>query len=94
MVDAMVEQLAFDLGYSEEEVAELRAFSKEERAAMAETGDALPDGSYPIETEEDVRNAVVAIKSAPRGKRKAAREHITKRARELDATGWLPEGWA
>lgn len=64
-----------------------KKFSTEEREKLAKTGEALPDGSYPIRNKRDLINA---IKSQGRGLRNATpkrvREvlnHIKKRANEL-----------
>jgi hypothetical protein len=49
---------------------------------MAEKGDALPDGSYPIENEEDLHNAAILARSG-HGDVAAAKRHIAKKAKEL-----------
>jgi hypothetical protein len=74
-----------------EELVEKREFSSEERADAADTGAAMPDGSYPIKSKNDLRNA---IQSIGRAKNPAAvKRHIIRRARALGATELLPEGW-
>lgn len=61
------------------------------RHAMAKEGTAMDDGSYPIETEEDLKNAIQAF---GRAKDKAAtKAHIIKRARAMGKTNLLPDGW-
>lgn len=68
-----------------------REFSQEERERLAEKGHALPDGSYPIVTREDLENAIQAI-----GRAKdpgAAKAHIKKRARALGLEELIPEEW-
>lgn len=68
-----------------------RDFTDDERKAAADKGFALPDGSYPIETEGDLGNAIRAF---GRAKDKAAtKAHIITRAKALGATGQLPDGW-
>jgi hypothetical protein len=68
-----------------------RDVSTEERKEDAKTGHALPDGSFPIDTVNDLENAV---KAYGRAKNKVqAKRHIIKRARALGATDKLPEGW-
>ena len=68
---------------------EKREFSTQQRVAAAEAGAALPDGSYPIKTVEDLRNAISAF---GRAKNQAAvARHIQRRARALDATNLLPD---
>lgn len=68
-----------------------RKFSTEERKALAESGKALSDGSFPIVNTSDLRNAISSFGRAA-GKARA-RKHIIKRARALGATEMLPETW-
>lgn len=70
---------------------EARTFSADQRKKLAEQGKALPDGSYPIVTKGDLRNAIQAYGRA--SNKAAARRHIIKRARALGATDLLPDGW-
>ena len=68
-----------------------RDFSQDERDRAARSGHAMPDGSYPINTAADLRNAIQAI---GRAKNPAAvRRHIMRRARALGLTRLLPEDW-
>jgi hypothetical protein len=63
----------------------------EQRRKLAERGEALPDGSFPIRNREDLRDAV---QSYGRAKDKAeAKRWIKRRARELDAEDELPDDW-
>ena len=63
----------------------------EERRKLAETGKALPDGSFPIRNREDLKDA---IQSYGRAKDNAeAKRWIKRRARELNAEKALPEDW-
>lgn len=68
-----------------------RTFSQEQREALAEKGQALPDGSFPIVTKSDLQNAVQAFGRA--SNKAAARKHIISRARALGATEMLPDSW-
>lgn len=68
-----------------------REFSEEERRELAEKGHALPDGSYPIVTREDLENAIQAIGRAKDPD--AAKRHIEKRAKDLGLTELIPEEW-
>ena len=68
-----------------------RDFSAAERKDAAQKGFALPDGSFPIKTTSDLKNAVQAFGRAK--DKVAAREHIIKRARELGAISLLPKNW-
>lgn len=72
--------------------SEFRDYSPEQRDAMAKDGRAMPDGSFPIADEEDLRNAIQAIGRA--SDPKAAKKHIKKRAKALGKTDLLPEDWA
>jgi hypothetical protein len=69
-------------------MAELDA---EQRRKLAERGEALSDGSFPIRNKADLSDAV---QSYGRAKDKAeAKRWIKRRARELDAENELPEDW-
>lgn len=67
-------------------------YDAEARRRMAKNGEALPDGSFPIANVADLRNAIQAIGRA--SDPAAAKAHIKKRARALDAAELIPEGWA
>jgi len=73
------------------EVALKRAFSPEQRERMAEEGSALPDGSYPIASKEDLSNAIQAFGRAK--DKSAAKRHIMKRAKALGAESMIPATW-
>ena len=61
------------------------------RRKLADKGQALPDGSFPIRNKEDLKDA---IQSYGRAKDKAeAKRWIKRRARALDAESELPEDW-
>jgi 8-oxo-dGTP pyrophosphatase MutT (NUDIX family) len=73
------------------EAIEKRKFSEAQRAKDAATGAAEKDGSYPIENEKDLEEA---IKAYGRSKNKAkTKRHIVSRAKALGLTDKLPEGW-
>lgn len=76
---------------AEEIRLEKREFSGEERERLAGRGMALPDGSFPIVTKADLRNAIQAFGRAPEDKRRQVARHIRKRARALGAEDLLPE---
>ena len=68
-----------------------REFSGQTRERMAEAGTAMPDGSFPIANRSDLMNA---IRSVGRAKNyDAAKQHIIRRARALNAMDMLPEDW-
>jgi len=62
-----------------------------ERRKLAEKGQALPDGSFPIRDRDDLKDA---IQSYGRANDKAeAKRWIKRRARELGSQEDLPEDW-
>jgi hypothetical protein len=72
---------------------EARDFSTEDRSKMSEEHKAMPDGSYPIMTVEDLKNAIRAIGRTPAGKRAAVKRHIRKRAVQLGHPEMIPPNW-
>lgn len=71
----------------------LRDVSTEERKRDADAGRALPDGSYPIDNCQDLRNAIQAIGRAKDPAKVKA--HIRKRKAALGCSDVdLPESWA
>lgn len=75
-------------------VSELAKFSDEERIELAKRGLALPDGSYPIRNEDDLRNAIRAYGRSKPQQRVKLRKHITKRARALGKVYLIPVEWS
>jgi hypothetical protein len=82
---------AQDIEAEAAEIAIKRAFSEEKRMELAKGGMALPDGSYPIVTEADLRNAIQAFGRAK--DKEAAKKHIMKRARALKLESLIPANW-
>jgi len=68
-----------------------REFSRQEREKLAAKGHAKPDGSYPIVTRQDLKNAVQAWGRG--GATQSDKEHIVARAKAIGATDALPEDW-
>lgn len=68
-----------------------RDYSTASRAKLADAGKALPDGSFPINTEADLKNAIAAYGRAKNPA--AAKAHIIKRAKALKLTALLPDDW-
>jgi len=89
-----------DIAFLREKVAELSIqvdefadISQEARMKLAKKGEALPDGSYPIRNEDDLKNAIKAYgRSNPKDRAKV-RTHIRKRARALGKEELIPENW-
>ena len=69
-----------------------REFSEDKRNELASSGKALPDGSFPIENLQDLKNAIRAIGRAKNPKK--AKAHIKARAKALNAEKELPEEWS
>ena len=82
---------AEDIEAEAAEIALKRAFTEERRDEMAGSGQALPDGSYPIESEGDLKNAIQAFGRAK--DKAAAKRHIMKRAKTLGLTKLIPANW-
>jgi hypothetical protein len=80
------------LEFSSED-GEFGAVSNRVRQALAKEGKALPDGSFPIRNESDLKNAVQAYGRSKPGKRASVRRHIIKQARKLDRKDLVPETW-
>ena len=75
-------------GVEESDIFE-KEFSTEERKKLADKGVALPDGSFPIETVADLKNAIHAY---GRAKNQAdAAKHIAKRAKALGHEDLIPD---
>lgn len=70
---------------------EKRDYNTEARRRMADAGQAMPDGSFPIANRADLRNAIQSVGRA--SNYEAARRHIIDRARALGAEDMLPEDW-
>jgi uncharacterized membrane protein YkoI len=82
---------AEDIEAEAAEIALKRAFTEDQRNAMAKEGNALPDGSYPIASKADLQNAISAYGRAK--DKDAAKRHIMKRAKELGAETMIPANW-
>lgn len=76
----------------EAELATKRLYSRERRMSMAESGEAMEDGSFPIADEADLSNAIQAHGRA--ADVDAAKAHIMKRAKELGLEEMIPEEWS
>lgn len=68
-----------------------RSFSADERRRLAESGKAMPDGSFPVVNKEDLENAIGLAGHADNPA--AARRHIMRRARALGAEDMIPDDW-
>jgi len=70
---------------------EKKDYNSNQRRAMASRGLALPDGSYPIANEQDLKNAIQSFGRA--SDPAAVKRHIIRRARALGLVKLLPETW-
>ncbi len=68
-----------------------RNFSEKQRRDLANSGKAMSDGSFPIENEGDLHNAIRAVGRSKDPK--AAKAHIIARAKAMGDEGALPDGW-
>ena len=68
-----------------------RTFTADQRKAMADRGQAMADGSFPIASKADLANAIKAMGRASNPA--AAKAHIMKRAKAMDAMDMLPDDW-
>lgn len=82
---AMAEKGLDDLKFGKKD------YSDDQRKDMAANGEALPDGSYPIKTAQDLHNAVQAYGRASDPEK--AKAHIKSRAAALGMTDQLPDDW-
>ena len=67
--------------------------SEEVRMKLAETGEALKDGSYPIRNVSELKKAIKAYGRSKPGDRAKVRKHISKRARALKHPELIPDEW-
>lgn len=68
-----------------------KEFSTEKREKLAKKGFALPDGSYPIETVDDLKNAVSAFGRSNDEDRPKVAKHIESRAKALGKEDMIPQ---
>jgi hypothetical protein len=69
------------------------AITKAERDTAAKKRQALPDGSYPIRNEDDLKNAIQSFGRAKEEDRGKVRRHIMRRAKALGKIDLIPEKW-
>ena len=68
-------------------------YSAQDRKAMAQTGEAMSNGEFPIRTAQDVADAVEAWKVPGPHQTTEARNHIRARATALGALDKQPDDW-
>lgn len=67
--------------------------SDEVRMKLAESGEALKNGSYPIRNVSELKKAIKAYGRSKPGDRAKVRKHISKRARALKHPELIPDEW-
>jgi hypothetical protein len=60
---------------------------------MADKGQALSDGSFPIKDKEDLQNAIHAVGRATNNSAETVRKHIMARAEALGLSSMIPDTW-
>jgi F like protein len=89
---ALAHQKALYANVDEEMTA--ATITAEQRRDWAESGIALPDGSYPIPNREYLQKAIRALgRASQNDEYDRVKRHIIKRARALNAISMLPEDW-
>jgi len=73
--------------------AEFGYIPRKTREESAKKGHALPDGSFPIETKDDVEKAIHAYGRAKESHKAQVRKHIIKRAKALKVSKLIPDNW-
>lgn len=91
VVDEEIEVTQADLDKFEQAEVEKRDVSTAEREKLADKGQALPDGSFPIANVGDLKNAIRAIGRAKDVTK--AKAHIKKRAKALGKPDLVPDSW-
>lgn len=69
------------------------AYSNEDRELLAKKRLALPDGSFAIQTVDDLKEAITASAGAPEDAQDVVQAHIKKRARALNRNDLVPSAW-
>lgn len=64
-----------------------RSFTVDERRKLAGKGHAMPDGSFPIVTKDDLASAIRLARTPEQ------RRHVIKRAGALGAADMIPDAW-
>ena len=92
-VDEDIEDLRSRVASLSIQVDSFADISQEARMRLADEGKALPDGSYPIRNEDDLKKAIKAYGRSNPEDRAKVRTHIRKRARALGKEQLIPENW-
>jgi hypothetical protein len=80
-----------EIASDDKEIEEKAEYTQAQRMNLAENGEAMEDGSFPITNEADLKNAIRTAGLA--SDKKAAKAWIIKRAKQMDLEDLLPEAW-
>lgn len=69
-------------------------YSAHERRAMAKTGEAMADGSFPIRNKPDMDKSIAQFSEIDVEDRIQVRKHINKRASALGIASDIPKAWS
>lgn len=68
-------------------------YTAEQRREMADKGEAMKDGSYPIADADDLERAIHAVGRGKNNSHESIRAHIKTRAKALGLSDKIPEDW-
>ena len=88
---AEIKELQVEKDVLEAEIGLKRLYPASRTTELIEDGFAMPDGRFPIVTTSDLNTVIVAATNV---KSQDIRDHITKRAEDLEATDLIPEAWS
>ena len=91
-IENELEDTEYEVRMEEYEVQLRNKYSQAERDEMAKSGEALPDGSFPIKDAEDLKSAIGLNGSGDTAK-STVRSHIKKRAAALGLSAQIPDDW-
>lgn len=69
-------------------------YTAAQRAQLAKEDKAMPDGSFPIVDQEDLKNAVSAFGLGTNNSSGAIKAFIKRRAAALGLTSQVPKAWS
>ncbi len=80
------------VGDSRETVDKSEKYAQADRDKMADAGQAMPDGAYPIKDAEDLGKAIHAVGRGG-ADHDSIRKHIMDRAKALNLESQIPDNW-
>lgn len=94
MICRLGHHLLADGRHSDDVIFAKDKYTQADRDRMAKSGEAMPDGSYPIADGEDLTKAIHAVGRGKNNSHDAIRKHIIKRAKALGKSSEIPEDWS